>query len=203
VAYLAGAHEVDVDAVNAKLEALRDETLERLHSQGVDDSQVSLTYGAEMRYHGQVYELRIPFDEFPISADTVRRMVDHFEDTYETVYTIRLADARPELVSLRVTATGTLPQYEAGAIGATGGDPEPKGSRDVLLGDGYASVDVFDRYSLPAGASLDGPVILEESGSTIWVAPGMCCEVDQYSNLMIHTDQTTASAAVAGTTAQA
>lgn len=198
VAHLAAAEDVDLDAVNAKLGALASDTLERLRSQGVDDSDVTLTYGADIRYHGQVHELRIPFETFPVEAGTVKRMVERFEDTYESVYTIRLKDARPELVSLRVTATGALPQY-APTAGEDDdrGEARAKSRRDVLEEDGYVSVDVYDRYALPLGTTLEGPVILEEPGSTIWVASGMSCVVDPHSNLLINTAEVAAAGAVA------
>jgi hypothetical protein len=40
---------------------------------------------------------------------------------------------------------------------------------------------------------LDGPVILEEAGSTTWVSPTMSCEVDAHANLIIHTNAGTSA----------
>jgi N-methylhydantoinase A len=188
VAYLSSAEEADAGQINTRLESLRNDTLDRLRSQGVDEADVTLSHIADIRYRGQVHELRIEFGEYPVTADTLQSMVQQFEDTYEDVYTIRLRDGVPELVSLRVTAVGTLPQYAPGRAQDTGGEPVPKGSRDVLEDDGYVPVDVYDRYSLAPGTRLQGPAILEEAGSTVWVATGMACEVDEYSNLIIHTN---------------
>jgi N-methylhydantoinase A len=91
-------------------------------------------------------------------------------------------------VSLRVTARVALPHYEVDTF--TGGTPDfqPKSSRPVLDGGEEWAVDVYDRYTLPAGTTLEGPVILEESGATIWVAPNMACSVDERGNLIINTD---------------
>jgi N-methylhydantoinase A len=197
VAYLSSAAEADVDEINRRLETLRGDTIERLRSQGVADGDVTLSHIADIRYRGQVHELRIEFGEYPVTDATLRAMVARFEDTYEDVYTIRLAEGVPELVSLRVTAVGTLPQY-APDRSSGGGDPTPKGRRDVLEEDGYGPVDVYDRYSLAAGTRLDGPVILEEAGSTIWVATGMACEVDDVGNLIIHTNVAAETAPPAG-----
>jgi N-methylhydantoinase A/oxoprolinase/acetone carboxylase beta subunit len=47
---------------------------------------------------------------------------------------------------------------------------------------------VYSRYDLPAGTALRGPVVVEEPGSTIWVASGMSAEIDAYGNFVIATD---------------
>jgi len=190
VAYLTRADEADVGEVNARLTALRDETLARLRGQGVEESGASLTYGADVRYRGQVYELRIPFAAFPVTEDGLREMVRDFEDRYESIYTIRLDEGIPEIVSLRVTAAAALPQYDLVAKERRDAVPEPKGWREVLEEDGSATVAVHDRYALPPGTHLDGPAILEEPGSTIWIAAGMACDVDEFENLIIQTNAT-------------
>ena len=204
VAYLSRADEADVDEVNGRLTVLRDETLERLRAQGVEESAATLTYGADVRYRGQVYELRIPFPEFPVTQASVDDLVRQFEDVYESVYTIRLEQGIPELVSLRVTATAALPQYELVAKDLRpDAAAEPKGSRDVLEEGGTVTVPVYDRYTLAPGTRLDGPAILEEPGSTVWIAAGMACEVDEFENLIIHTSALRATEAEPVTTATA
>jgi N-methylhydantoinase A len=188
VAYLSRADQVELDAINERLEALREQTLAALVAQGADESDVSLSYIADIRYHGQSHELRIPLEDFPVTYDTIERAINSFEETYEEIYTIRLAEGLPEFVSLRVTARVALPHYEINTY--TGGTENvaPKSSRQVVDGGEPWTVDVYDRYTLPAGTTLEGPVILEESGATIWVAPNMSCSVDDRGNLIINTD---------------
>jgi N-methylhydantoinase A len=186
VAHLVRAEQVDIDEVNSRLQTLREQTLSRLAAQGVDEGQIALSYGADLRYHGQVHELRIPFDRFPVDSEAFSQAIERFEDTYESVYTIRLSGGLPELVSLRVTAVAELPHYEPARTGDQADQAQPKSRREVLEDDGYVTVDVFDRYSLAPGARLDGPVILQEPGSTIWIAPGMAGDIDGYGNLTIH-----------------
>jgi N-methylhydantoinase A len=188
VAYLSRADQVELDAINERLEALREQTLAALVAQGAEESDVSLSYIADIRYYGQSHELRIPLDEFPVTYGTIEKAINTFEETYEEVYTIKLTEGLPEFVSLRVTARVALPHYEVDTF--TGGTPDfqPKSSRQVLDGGEEWAVDVYDRYTLPAGTTLEGPVILEESGATIWVAPNMGCSVDERGNLIINTD---------------
>jgi N-methylhydantoinase A len=187
VAYLARATDVSLDAVNGRFRALREQTVDALLAQGATEDQIELTHIVDMRYHGQIHELRIPIDEFPLTVGGVQRAIEQFEDTYEEIYTIRLREGTPEFVSLRVTAVAELPQYELPPYEGGSHDAQVIAEREVLEVDGTRSVPVYERYSLGAGVMLDGPVILEEAGSTIWIASGMTGEVDDYGNVIIQT----------------
>ena len=65
--------------------------------------------------------------------------------------------------------------------------PEPKERRPVYFAEagGYVDCPIYDRYALPAGASLAGPAIVEEFDSTTVVHPGYAAEVDAYGNLIL------------------
>jgi N-methylhydantoinase A len=185
VAYLARAAEADLGEINRRLTALRDQTVEALRAQGAHDEEIEISHIVDMRYHGQIHELRIPLDEFPLTSAGVERAIQRFEDTYEEIYTIRLRGGVPEFVSLRVTAVASLPQYALRPYEGGGSEAPVITERDVLEGDGVKSVPVYERYGLASGAVLDGPAILEEAGSTIWIASGMTAEIDPYGNVVI------------------
>ena len=187
VAFLARASDVDLDDLNARLRTLEEKTVSTLRRQGVAEADIEVSHVADIRYHGQIHELRVQFDEYPVTPEALERTIARFEDTYEEVYTIRLHGGVPEMVSLRVVASGALPQYEPAAYRAGSDSPGPIDSREVLEGDQWRPVEVHRRYDLAAGTSLAGPVILEEEGSTVWVASGMTVEVDPQGNLLIAT----------------
>jgi N-methylhydantoinase A len=187
VAFLARASDVDLDDLNERLAMLQEKTVGTLQRQGVAAADVHVSHIADIRYHGQIHELRVPFDEFPVTREALVRTIARFEDTYEEIYTIRLRGGVPEMVSLRVVASGSLPQYEPARYAGGSEAAGPSESREVLEGDEWRPVDVYRRYDLAAGTSLPGPVILEEEGSTVWVASGMTVEIDTQGNLLIAT----------------
>jgi N-methylhydantoinase A len=187
VAFLTRASDVDLDELNARLRALEESTVGTLRRQGVAEDDIELSYVADMRYHGQIHELPVPFEDFPVTSEALERTIARFGDTYEEIYTIRLRGGVPEMVSLRVIASGALPQYALAAYEGGGDTPSASGSREVLEGEEWRPVDVYRRYDLRAGTSLPGPVILEEEGSTVWVASGMSVDVDPQGNLLIVT----------------
>ena len=48
---------------------------------------------------------------------------------------------------------------------------------------------VYSRYALGEGASLQGPVVIEERESTVVVGPDASVRVDKYLNLIIDIEQ--------------
>ena len=51
--------------------------------------------------------------------------------------------------------------------------------------EGYADTPLHWRLDLPPGTVLEGPVIIEEFGSTVPVHPGFRVRVDDYLNLIV------------------
>lgn len=186
LAYLARAGEIDVEVLNQRLEDLHRHVSETLRNQGVAEGEMRFRFLADMRYHGQIHELGIPFDGYPVTADTLQAAFAAFEQTYEDIYTIRLEGGSPEMTSLRVTGVGRIPQYTLDQF-TDRHEVRPIGSREVLEIGRWTPVDVYARYTLPSGATLDGPIILEEPGSTIWVGTGMSITVDRQGNVLIAT----------------
>jgi N-methylhydantoinase A len=185
VAYLARATEADLGEINRRLSALRERTVEALLEQGARTEEIVISHIVDMRYHGQIHELRIPLDEFPLTSAGIERATQRFEDTYDEIYTIRLREGVPEFVSLRVTAVASLPQYALPTYEGGSAEAPRIAERQVFEGDDAKSVPVFERYAFAAGEVLEGPAILEEAGSTIWIASGMTGEIDSYGNVVI------------------
>jgi N-methylhydantoinase A len=189
IAFLARANEIDLDILNQRLRDLDKRVRDTLEAQGIARDRITCRHFAAVRYHGQIHELNIPFESYPVREETLAGTFETFEQMYEDIYTIRLEGGLPESVSLGVTGVGELPQYLLAAAKVVG-EPEPIGSRTVLEEGIWQSVPVCSRYTLPVGWEAAGPAIIEEPGSTIWVASDMNAEVDPYGNLLITTNVT-------------
>ena len=50
---------------------------------------------------------------------------------------------------------------------------------------GFVDCPIYDRYTLPVGATLEGPVIVEEAEATTIIRPGDSASVDSWLNLRI------------------
>lgn len=121
---------------------------------------------ADMRYSGQSHETRVAI---PDGADTVD-LVDAFHREHRTRNGFDREGDPVELVAVRVAAIGTpalasLPsRFEPEARSVT--------RRTVWESEGALFVDVHTRAALVAGETIDGPAVVEDEGSTIWVPGG-------------------------------
>jgi N-methylhydantoinase A len=144
---------------------------------------------ADMRYRKQGYEIRVPVPDGPLEASRRDEIRLAFETAYRAVYGHTVRDAPIEVVSWRVVAQGPRPELRLPTCAGASRDPRAalKGERHVYLPDarGYGDVPVYDRYALGAGATLDGPVIIEERESTVVVTARARIRVDQHSNVLV------------------
>jgi N-methylhydantoinase A len=132
----------------------------------------------DLRYVGQGYELTVPFAS-PAAARSA------FEELYARRYGMASPGEPVEATTWRVTAVGRqapleLPRFEPGPM------PEP-GARKAWFPEceGWTDTAVYRRESLPAGAVLRGPAIVEERESTTVLPPDMEARVDEYGNLLV------------------
>ena len=152
---------------------------------------ITVRYGAMMRYVGQGYEVEAPINESAIWTGDRAAIKAAFEASYRQRFG-RTEDMPPEVITWRVVASGPRPPL-LGAISGTENTsrtseaPQVKGSRAVWFGtnSGFIETPVFDRYGLQTGTKLDGPSIIEEVESTLILPPDFTAEVDSARNLII------------------
>jgi N-methylhydantoinase A len=129
--------------------------------------------GAEMRYYGQGAEIpvSIPYEE--VSPATAKPLLSAFEAEYERLYGRLVPNAAPQVITWRLV--GRAPSeghhFEWGDNRVTA-KSEPAATRDIYLPlrAAYGKVNVYNRYAVAPGQTLQGPLILEERESTIVVA---------------------------------
>ena len=154
-------------AISALVGALREEAAARLAADGVAPAAQAIEVGADMRYHGQAFELLVPWPEaLDLPALTARFHAMHqqrfsYSDPAEAV----------EIVTLRVTAIGRLPKPDA-TDAPPAAQPALKGSRRVFEDGAWRDVPVWDRDALPPEDRIVGPAIVEEAFATHWIGRG-------------------------------
>jgi N-methylhydantoinase A len=120
----------DVATAYAALEA---EAVAQLAGEGYPPDRVALARSADLRYHGQSFELTIPVPPGPLAARDLAAVEEAFGREHERTYGHRAGDDEPaELVSLRLVARGLtdesrLPERLRGGGGVKGEGPGAKG----------------------------------------------------------------------------
>jgi len=130
---------------------------------------------ADLRFAGQLFELRVPlgaFDEpVPASLEIERR----FRDVYRSEFGFDLAESRVQLVNLHLVATlpmgGSAARIFAKPSGASPA-ARPYRVQDFLRADGKDEPLPIYRTADCIGAELEGPLLIEHSGATVWVRSG-------------------------------
>lgn len=163
------------------------EAREALARDGVPEAARRLQRSADFRYLGQAYEVNVPVPEGEIDARTIEAIVQGFHDQHKQLYAHNHPDKPVEFVSGRVAGIGltSVPPLKGQARQA--GPATPKEHRPVYFDEaaGFVDTAVYDRDGLAAGASFEGPAIVEQFDTTTVIHPGQRAEVDEFGNLLI------------------
>ena len=138
-----------------------------------------------MRYHGQWRSLSVPIGSGPRALEAA---VATFHEQHEREFAFRQDTQPVEIYQLQLTAIGKTPKPSFRPAPILTTDPsEPDSYRRVYFGaEGWLDTPVFDRNRLPAGATFDGPAIVNQLDSTTVVPPGTVAEIDEWLNIRIH-----------------
>jgi N-methylhydantoinase A len=128
---------------------------------------------ADVRYTGQGHELSVTVPKAGVGA-----LVDAFRGAYRRLYGHEGPDVPIEAVNWRVASTGPSPRLRLASLSVDAGEAR-KGEREAYFHGSHRCVPVYDRYALVAGATIDGPAIIEERESTLILPPGVLAEVTE------------------------
>ena len=146
------------------LTAMTAEATSRLDADEIPASDRYLEAAIDLRYRGQAYEITTALK----SPADLAASVAQFHHDHDQQYAHSNAAATPEIVNLRLTASGRLTkplQADAAAAEITV-DPA---KQQVFL-DRWQDVNVFARHHLPA-ATVAGPAIIEDPHATLFIPP--------------------------------
>ena len=140
---------------------------------------------ADMRYHGQAFELVVPWGDVTPDAGTLARLVADFHALHRQRFSYANEGDPVEIVTLRLAATGKLPRGATAArSAATGGAVLPK--RRVFIGQDWVEVDIYRRPSLTQ--TITGPALIEEDYTSVYIAPGWRCGPGEHGDLIARKD---------------
>ena len=143
-----------------------------LRSEGIHAPAMTFVPSVDLRYVGQSFELSVPYGDDIVAA---------FHKAHEARYGHALHDRPVEVVTVRLQAIGAVekPVMEPESTKAQKAKP-------LQAQNGFAS---YDRESLPPGAQFDGPALVFQLDSTVYVAENWSARVDGYRNLILERQQ--------------
>ena len=180
---------IDLGTVRTIVTQMEAEGRNKLESQGINVDQIEVTISSDMRYLDQIYEINVPLPALNQSDESIlQEWAENFHQRYQDLYSYSQSTQEIRMVTLRVTVNGLLPRLDSkkkpsgGSIAAA-----DKGTRRVYL-DFWRDIPVYDLNTLPTGARLMGPCIIESDFTTILVELGDIAEIDSFGGIDLHVD---------------
>ncbi len=175
--------------LNDNLTMLQEKALREFEAENIARSRVHFLRYARCRYQNQEHSVEIELPAGAITADQVEAIRDRFHTDYEREYTYQLA-APVELVCYHLIVIAEVDKLKPEKLPTTGRKIEAavKEHREVdYVEAGIHRATIYNGDALESGMSFVGPAIIEESGATTVIPPGLPCHVDDYGNYQIQT----------------
>lgn len=172
--------EVNTTDALAKLQETFDDMRRRAREE-LDDPDAETNYAllVDARYIGQSYELTVAWDE---DWDKQREI---FEESHEENYGFADPDALMEIVVARMVVTQELEHGVQESVESISSDVSPIAHRDIYIDGDWREVPIYDRSSFGAETVVEGPAVIEQFDSTVYIRPDQWAENDTYDFLHI------------------
>ncbi len=169
---------IDWARTSRLFDEMAEEGVSALANAGCARDQVSMHFGADLRYFGQQNEVGVTFSFDPRVSRDVKAIRAEFERAYLAQYGFNPSHVPVEIVSWRLTVRGPLVPFHPVTMPVAAA-PGAARTRPVHLWGDDQAVPVLERRALVAGQSFAGPAIVEERETTVVIPPGWHASVDQ------------------------
>jgi N-methylhydantoinase A len=178
-----GLAELDVDDLRARVAGMADTCQQRLDSAGVAFEAVREDVELDMLYVGQSHTVRVEVQRNALDRATIGAA---FEAAYRTAFGRALDGIPVRIMNLRYARIGVRPKFDLAVLAPKATTmPASPGTQAVFHDGQWWDAVRYARLDLPVGATVEGPAILEQADTTIWLEPGFSGRVDPLGNLLI------------------
>ena len=175
-----------LEKIFTQLAAKASKTLDK---EGVAKKDQTISYQADLRYHGQGLTLTVDVDLGEIRKKGLDAIGDQFDEMHRQLFTFAL-DEEKELVNLRAVVNGKATTVKPAVIEKGG-----KSAKDAVIAEHKVYVDgkdrdakLYHRSKLKAGNQIPGPAVVLEMDSTTLILPDHTGRVDEFGNILIRPD---------------
>jgi N-methylhydantoinase A len=176
------------DHINAVREGLTRTARDELVATGLRPDESVMSWEAGLRFVGQVWEITVPLPDGVLTAEDLRELAVAFPATYERAYGEGTAwegsDVLLANLTLRTVVARPDPTLASPPVATGGPSLALKHQREVLLpgASTLMVVPVYEGDRFGESLGVDGPAVVDEHDTTLFVPPGWSCERDGYSN---------------------
>ncbi len=184
---------VDLSRLTADLAAMERQLAAQFASDHLDTANFRFVRDGDLRYVGQGYELKIPFPQGELTAESLTEVWRLFHEAHKREYGHYFEQNPIEIVNVRVTGVGAMPKIqklEAPAGGSLAAAKTRVG-QCVFRVDGALKpfeTTFYRRALLPVGKEFHGPAIVLQKDSTTVIPPRWSAINDAAGNLILSFD---------------
>ncbi len=173
----------DRDGINRMFGEMRRET-EAVVRLGAPTGELRETRIAYMRYRGQGHEIAVPFPNSDADSAMLRAA---FDITYAALFGRIIPRLEIEAVTWTLGLTQHRDPPERAARHARGGPARPVGTRLMIESETGESVraEVHNRNELSPGATVSGPAVILEDGTTTVIPSGRIAQIGTDHEIII------------------
>ena len=181
----------DLERLNALYDRLEAAALDDLAADGIAPADAKLLREIELRYRGQVHEVRVPVPPGRLEQEDLADLIGDFEARYTRRYGRGTVHSRAgiEARTCAVRGIGRLakPDLAFEVPGAPDANAAYVGERDVYFRElsGFTPTAVYRWESLQSGHVVHGPAVIEAEMTSALVPPGHTAELDRLGNLVL------------------
>jgi N-methylhydantoinase A len=175
--------DVNFNEVLARIDQLAEACQTRLDSAGVRFVAVDENIALDMLFTGQTHTLQVTVQRAQLSAERLRQA---FTEAYQSAFGRVLEGPVIRVMNLRYARIGRRPKFDLSVLAPVGaGRTQPLGVQRVYHQGHWWDAQRYARLELPIGAKVNGPAILEQADTTVWLEPGFEAKVDAMGNLLV------------------
>ena len=175
--------DLDMNDVKQRIAQLAGQCQTRLDSAGVTFAKVTQQIEFDMLYAGQTHTLAVQVQPEHLDSQGV---LAAFEAAYSQAFGRTLSGIPVRVMNLRYARIGVRPKFDLAVLAPSGvGSTTPIGTQRVYHAGQWHEAQRFSRLELPVAAVVQGPTILEQPDTTVWLEPGFSARVDTLGNLLI------------------
>lgn len=147
-----------------------------------------VSYVAETRYAGQVWDIDVPFDPEQVFApDGVAAFRDSFDALHQQIFAVRDDKSDVELIGLRAAVRCPVRTHAAFRLEVGADLPDTAGKRPVHFhGAGWVDTPILRLERIESGQVQQGPAIIESAFTTIVVDPDARFSRSDAGSIVIH-----------------
>jgi len=180
-----GLQPSNLDELQGILDEMKDEATKQLKLEGIKSAHMRFEGFFDIRYLGQEHTIATPVPMNVKSSDSLAVIHKRFHDLHYKAYTFNLTDPT-EVVNIRVVAFGKVKKHPLKPTRSRRARAKPSRTRSVYLDEsGFKRIPVYSRDSIPVGAKIRGPAIIEEPTATTILRKGNLMTNDRYGNLVV------------------